>query len=99
MPTPAEQLASLQLTVYSATWCPDCTRFDNWLKANNIAHKKVLIDKEEGAAEYLESQTGKRAIPFVKVNDKAWVRGYHKEEPSRFVAEKFVTEALAAAKG
>lgn len=99
MPTPADQLKSLDLTVYSAGWCPDCRRFDAWLSENKVGHKKVLIDQDESAAAYLEAQTGKRAIPFVLVNGKAWVRGYHKEHPMRFSPELFVTEALAAANG
>lgn len=93
----ASRLAGLQLTVYSAGWCPDCRRLADWLKAEAIPHQYIGIDVEEGAAEFLEASTGKRAIPFIRVNGKQWVRGYHRELPTRFDPELLVTELLAAA--
>lgn len=88
----AQSLQDFTLEVYSATWCPDCTRLKNWLEKEGIATSTVLIDEVDGAAEFLEAETGKRAIPFVRVNGERWVRGYHKELPSRFSPELFVQE-------
>ncbi len=88
---------ALDLQVFSATWCPDCRRLERWLEANGVAHAKVDIETVPGAAERLEAETGKRAIPFILVNGKTWVRGYHRELPQRFDPDTLVRELLAAA--
>lgn len=93
-----KELAGLELVVYSATWCPDCRRLEAWLAENGVDHQKVDIEAVPGAAEKLEAETGKRAIPFVLVNGERWVRGYHKERPQRLDGELLVEELLAAGK-
>jgi glutaredoxin len=97
MATPAE-LQGLDLQVYSATWCGDCRRLERWLAENQVAYTKVDIEHLDGAAERLERETGKRAIPFILVNSRRWVRGYHKELPSRFDPDVLIRELLEAAK-
>ena len=67
-------LAGHDLAVYSATWCPDCTRLKRWLASTKIATHEVNIDSVDGAAEKLEEETGKRAIPYVLVDGRHWVR-------------------------
>jgi glutaredoxin len=91
-----DDLTGLDLAVYTATWCPDCRRLDAWLARHGVAHTKVDIETVPGAAEKLEAETGKRAIPFVLVEGGRWVRGYHKELPQRFDGDLFVEELLAA---
>ena len=93
-----DELAGLELAVYSATWCPECRRLEAWLTEHDIAHTKVDIETVSGAAEKLEAETGKRAIPFVLVNGGRWVRGYHKELPQRLDGNLLVEELLAAGK-
>lgn len=94
---PSEQLKSLDLQVFSATWCPDCRRLEQWLAANHVAHTTVNIEDDPDAAQRLEAETGKRAIPFILVNGKAWVRGYHRELSQRLDPGMLVQELLAAA--
>jgi glutaredoxin len=89
-------LAGHDLAVYSANWCPDCTRLKRWLSSTDIATHEVNIDKVDGAAEKLEEGTGKRAIPFVLVDGKHWVRGYHKESRLRFDPVLFLQELQRA---
>lgn len=92
-----QDLAGLDLQIYTAPWCPDCRRLDAWLRSEGLAFPKVDIDAVEGAAEKLEAETGKRAIPFVLVKGRRWVRGYHRELPQRFDPQLFIRELLAAA--
>ncbi len=92
-------LQGLELQVFSATWCGDCRRLDRWLAENQVKHAKVDIETTPGAAERLERETGKRAIPFILVNGTRWVRGYHRDLPGRFDPELLVRELLEAAKG
>jgi glutaredoxin len=88
-------LAGHDLAVYTATWCPDCTRLKRWLAGTDIQSHDVNIEDVEGAAEKLEEETGKRAIPFVLLDGKHWVRGYHKELPQRFDPKLFLSELRA----
>ena len=96
MPDPSS-LRTLELQVYTATWCPDCRRLEGWLKQEGVAHTEVDIEAVPGAAERLEAETGKKAIPFILVNGRTWVRGYHRELPQRFDPALLIQELLAAA--
>jgi len=84
------------LAVYSSNWCPDCARLEQWMTSRKVPHEKVLIDETPEAAEKLENETGKQAVPFILVDDKTWVRGYHREERSRFSEAKLLDELRAA---
>ena len=89
-------LSGHDLVVYSETSCPDCRRFDRWAHENGVKLTKVLISEDAHAAEKLERETGKMAVPFILVDGRRWVRGYHKELPSRFSADMLVSELRAA---
>jgi glutaredoxin len=93
-----DDLKGLDIEVYSATWCPDCRRLEAWLAGQGVVHRKVDIETTPGAAEKLEAETGKRAIPYVLVNGARWVRGYHKELPQRLDGDLLIAELVAAGK-
>ena len=95
MPDPSS-LNSLDLQVFTAAWCPDCRRLEAWLTQNGVTHAKVDLETVPGAAERLEAETGKKAIPFILVNGRTWVRGYHRELPQRFDPDLLIQELLAA---
>jgi glutaredoxin len=95
--TMPSDLLGLDLQVYSATWCGDCRRLERWLAENQVSYVKVDIETSPDAAERLERETGKRAIPFLLVAGKRWVRGYHRELPGRFDPGLLVKEILEAA--
>ena len=91
-------LNTLDLQVFTATWCPDCRRLESWLLEHGVKHAKVDIETVPGAAERLEAETGKRAIPFILVGGKHWVRGYHRELPQRLDPDLLIQEILAVGK-
>jgi glutaredoxin len=91
-----EFLRGHRLAVYSSRTCPDCMRLDRWMSANAVPHEKVYIDEDAAAADKLEAETGKQAVPFILVDGRAWVRGYHREERSRF-SEGLLLQELSAA--
>lgn len=84
------------LAVYSENWCPDCTRFKRWAQSNAVATREILLSDDPSAAEKLERETGKMAVPFILVDGKTWVRGYHKERPGRFDETLLVAELKQA---
>lgn len=85
-------LAGHTLAVYSTHGCPDCTRLDRWMQMHQVAHQKVFIDDDPASADKLESETGKHAVPFILLDGKRWVRGYHREERSRLSETMLVRE-------
>ncbi|BDU74430.1 glutaredoxin family protein [Mesoterricola silvestris] len=97
--SPQELLKDLNLEVYTASWCPDCRRLERWLGEAGVPHASVDIEAVPGAAERLERETGKRAIPFILVDGKRWVRGYHRELAQRLDPDLLVRELLGAAEG
>ncbi len=89
-------LAGHRVEVFTTTWCPDCKRLDRVLAEAGIVHEKVDIDKVAGAADELERETGKRGVPYLRIDGKRWVRGYHKELSTRFDPKLFASELEAA---
>ena len=89
-------LAGHELVVYSSNGCPDCARLEQWMRRNGVAHSNVMIDEVPAAAEKLERETGKQAVPFLLVDGARWVRGYHRELPGRFDPKILLAELAAA---
>lgn len=65
----------MQLTVYSAAWCPDCREAKRFLAKNNIPYKEVDVETTPGAIDEIVKKTGKRAIPQFVI-DGEWVQPY-----------------------
>lgn len=94
-----QELRALDLQIFSASWCGDCRRLARWLVAQGLSFPTVDIELHPEAAQRLERETGKRAIPFVLVKGTHWVPGYHPDHPGRFDPERFVSDLLEAARG
>jgi mycoredoxin len=69
----------MDLTVYSAPWCPDCREAKRWLAKHNINFTEIDIEVTPGAADEVVKRTGKRAIPQF-VLDGQWVQPYRPGE-------------------
>ncbi len=65
----------MELTVYSATWCPDCRVAKRFLAKHNIPYKDIDIETTPGAIDEIVKHTGKRAIPQFVI-DGEWVQPY-----------------------
>jgi glutaredoxin len=77
----------MQLTVYSAFWCPDGREAKRFLARHNIAFQEIDIETTPGAADEVVARTGKRAIPQFVI-DGEWVQPYRP-------GEGFLYEAMA----
>jgi len=89
-------LGDHELVVFHTTWCPDCRRLDQWLSEQGLAPAQVNIDADPQAGARLERETGKRGVPYILVDDRTWVRGYHRERPLRFDPRVLVEELREA---
>jgi mycoredoxin len=69
----------MELTVYSAFWCPECRLAKGFLAENNIPYKEIDIETTPGAADEVVKQTGRRAIPQFVI-DGEWVQPYRPGE-------------------
>jgi glutaredoxin len=65
----------MEITVYSAAWCPDCREAKRFLDKHNIPYKVVDVESTPGAAEEIIKRTVKRAIPQFVI-DGEWVQPY-----------------------
>ena len=69
----------MQLTLYSAFWCPDCRAAKRFLEKHNIPYNEIDIERTPGAADEVIRNTGKRAIPQFVINGQ-WVQPYRPGE-------------------
>jgi len=66
------------ITVYGATWCPDCRRAKKFLGEHRIGYRNVDIEQEPEATAVVERlNQGKRVIPTIVFPD-----GTHLAEPT-----------------
>jgi len=86
------KLGEARLEVYVSTFCFDCSRLKKFLDSHGVGYTTVNINHVDGAADKLEAETGKRGVPYVLVNGRHWVRGYHLDQPGRLNPEVFVEE-------
>jgi glutaredoxin len=84
------------LSVYVSNWCWDCMRLKKFLAKHEVPFDQVNISESPEAARKLESETGKRGVPYVLVGGARWVRGYHAELRGNFDPAVFVRELAEA---
>ena len=65
----------MDLIVYSASWCRDCREAKRFLAKHNIPFREIDIEQTPGAAEEVEANVGKRAIPQFVLDGK-WIQPY-----------------------
>jgi mycoredoxin len=70
-----KRVSPMNITVYSAFWCPDCRTAKRFLQEHNIPFTEIDIEKTPDAAEEVIKHTGKRAIPQFVI-DGEWVQPY-----------------------
>lgn len=85
----------MDLTVYSASWCRDCREAKRFLSKHNIPFTEVDIESVPGAADEVQKNVGKKAIPQFVLDGK-WIQPYRPGQGflHREMAQLFgVTEA------
>jgi mycoredoxin len=70
---------TMEVTVYSAFWCPECREAKRFLRQHNISFQEIDIEQTPGAAEEVVKRIGKRAVPQFVI-DGQWVQPYRQGE-------------------
>lgn len=69
LPVPSSVFPQSGIIMYCTSWCPDCRRAKNWLKANNLDYTEVDIDTNPSASEQVKKwNNGKRVMPTFDIN-------------------------------
>ncbi len=72
----AEDQGSLQITMYSTSWCGYCRKARRWFEDNGFDFIEKDIEKSsEAAAEYQSAAGGYGGVPLIVVNGKSF-RGF-----------------------
>jgi mycoredoxin len=69
----------MEITVYSAPWCPDCRQAKRFLDQHNLPYTDINIEVTPGASDEIVKRTGKRAIPQFVI-DGEWIQPYRPGE-------------------
>ena len=63
----------MDIKVYGADWCPDCTNAKNFLSSKGINFEYIIITDNVEAIAFLEKvNNGKRIIPTIIVEGKIY---------------------------
>jgi len=65
----------MDLKVYSAVWCRDCSVAKRFLNKHAIPFTEIDIEKVPGAVDDLLANVGKKAIPQFVLDGK-WIQPY-----------------------
>jgi glutaredoxin 3 len=53
--------------VYATTTCPYCTMVADWLTWKKVNFKKILVDRNEQAAQEMVNKTGQMGVPVTVI--------------------------------
>ncbi len=63
------------VTIYSAVWCPWCSKTKEWMNAHKIKYVNKDVDKDSKATEEMVRKSGQTGIPVTDIDGKIVV-GY-----------------------
>jgi len=61
--------AKTTVTIYSAPWCVYCRMAKEYLDSKGVAFKDVDIERQQAAAMYIMSKTGRAGVPVIEIGD------------------------------
>lgn len=76
---------SNKVTLYVTSWCPVCVRAEDYMKRNNIAYRKLDIEKNSSArSDY--KKLGGRGVPLILVGNKT-IKGFNSKLIAKYLKE------------
>ena len=62
-----------KITMYGASWCPDCRRTKDFLEKNQVDFEYINVDVSPEASAIVEGiNNGKRIIPTLIINEQPY---------------------------
>ncbi len=58
-----------EVTVYTTSTCPWCTRLKDFLRAEGISFHEVDVGKDPAAAKRMVELTGQRSVPVTTIGE------------------------------
>lgn len=85
-----------KITMYTTTWCGDCTITKNYLSKFDIPFEEINIEQDEQAANYvMQVNNGKRSVPTLVYNGEATsLSGFSRAKFNAFI-EKYDLHKLS----
>jgi glutaredoxin len=65
----------MNVQLYGTSWCPDCRRAREFLKAHGIEYTEIDVDANPAASDEVLRRVGKRAVPQLVI-DGEWFQPY-----------------------
>ena len=92
------EISNHDINIYSTPWCSDCRRLKDRLIEHGVSFEEINIDDDANAADFLAKKTGHKAIPYIEIDKKWLIRGWHKEKSNRWDDRTFFEEIKIALK-
>lgn len=85
----ASQAPDVSVTMYTTTWCSDCTAAKRYLDAKGVTYVEVDIENDEVAAQLVMSiNGGKRSVPtLVAANTAASLSNFSVAKGRQFLED------------
>jgi glutaredoxin len=71
----AGTISTMQIKMYTASWCRDCRAAKQFLETHGIEFTEVNVDNDPAASAEVLRHVGKRAIPQLVI-DGEWFQPY-----------------------
>jgi glutaredoxin len=82
----SEALRSVQIKMYSASWCSHCTEARNWMRANKIAFSEYDVETNSAAKAEQRRINPKGGVPTLDVDGQVLV-GFSEESLGHAIAQ------------
>src|SRR3989338_6803493 len=79
-----EVVSMNKVIVYSAEWCPWCTKVKEWLTQHKIKFEVKDVDRDQKYGEELLKKTGQTGIPVTFI-DENMVLGFNVPELKKYL--------------
>ena len=92
-------LMALKIELYGTPWCPDTRRVRLFLQSRGIPFTEIDIETDFDAGERLFNGTGRYVVPYLRVSQEYWLRGFDPPHPTRLDVPRLISSLQAIVGG